>query len=87
MRWLGLLFILALLGATEAKAQVVALGDSATRGYMLPLTDAWPAKLEALLHQHGQNVSVANEGVNGDTSDGMLGRVGSPFRTERASSF
>ena len=77
MRWFRLLVIFAPLYATEARAQAVALGDSATRGYMLPLTDAWPAKLEGLLHQHGVNVTVANEGVNGDTSDGMLGRLGS----------
>jgi acyl-CoA thioesterase I len=77
MRWLGLIVALSIFGVTGAKAQVVALGDSATRGYLLPLTDAWPAKLEGLLHQHGRNVSVANEGVNGDTSDGMLSRMDS----------
>jgi acyl-CoA thioesterase-1 len=77
MRWLGLIVALSLFGVTEAKAQVVALGDSATRGYLLPLTDAWPAKLEGLLHKHGSDVSVANEGVNGDTSDGMLSRLDS----------
>jgi len=37
----------------------------------------WPAKLEVLLHHRGVNVSVANEGVNGDTSDGMLQRMDS----------
>jgi len=77
VRWLGLVVALALFGVTEAKAQVVALGASATRGYLLPITDAWPAKLEGLLHQRGINVSVANEGVNGDTSDGMLSRLDS----------
>jgi acyl-CoA thioesterase-1 len=77
MRWFGLALILALFGAGEAKAQVVALGDSAVRGYFLPISDAWPAKLEALLRQHGINVSVANEGINGDTSEGMLERLDS----------
>ena len=77
MRWLGLIVALSLFGVTEAKAQVVALGPSSTRGYLLPLTDAWPAKLEALLRQHGANLSVANEGINGDTSDGMLSRLDS----------
>jgi acyl-CoA thioesterase I len=76
-RLIGIAVVLTLLGAAEARAQDVALGDSSTRGYMLPVSDAWPAKLEALLHQHGANVSVANEGINGDTSDGMLGRVDS----------
>src|SRR5271154_3721471 len=77
MRWLGLIVALSLFGVTGAKAQVVALGDSSTRGYLLPLTDAWPAKLEGLLHKHGSKVSVANEGVNGATSDGMLSRMDS----------
>lgn len=75
MRWLGWIVALTLLGVTTANAQVVALGDSATRGYLLPISDAWPAKLEGLLRQRGTNVSVANQGVNGDTSDGMLSRL------------
>jgi lysophospholipase L1-like esterase len=41
---------------------------------MLPVSDAWPAKLEALLRQSGVNAGVANEGINGDTSDGMASR-------------
>ena len=61
----------------DAKAQVVALGASNTRGYDLPLQEAWPAKLEALLRQRGYNATVSNQGINGDTSDGMLSRVGS----------
>ena len=77
MRWLGFALILAFLAAAEAKAQVVALGASATRGYLLPLSDAWPAKLEALLRQRGYNVIVANEGINGDNSEGMLSRLDS----------
>jgi acyl-CoA thioesterase-1 len=77
MRWLGLIVALTLFGVTTASAQVVALGDSATRGYLLPITDAWPAKLEGLLRQRGINVGVANQGVNGDTSDGMLSRLDS----------
>ena len=72
----GLALCAALAGPSEAKAQVVALGASNTRGYDLPLQDAWPAKLEALLRQRGYNVAVSNEGINGDTSEGMLSRVG-----------
>ena len=77
MRRLGLIVALSLFAVTEGQAQVVALGPSSTRGYLLPLTDAWAAKLEALLRQHGANLSVANEGINGDTSDGMLSRLDS----------
>jgi acyl-CoA thioesterase-1 len=77
MRWLGLAVFFVFFGCMEAKAQVVALGASGTRGYFLPLSEAWPAKLEALLRQHGVDVSVTNQGVNGDTSDRMLSRLDS----------
>ncbi len=77
MRLIGLAVLLTLFGGAQAVAQVVALGDSSTKGYQLPESDAWPAKLEALLRQRGVNVSVANEGVNGDTSEGMLSRLDS----------
>ena len=78
MRRFGLvlvLLILAPLAAAQANAQVVALGDSSTRGHFLPASQAWPAKLEALLRGRGIDVSVANEGINGDTSEGMLARL------------
>ncbi len=77
MRWLSLGLILAVLGAAEAKAQVVALGASITKGYHLPESESWPAKLEALLRQRGFNVSVSNQGVNGDTTEGELSRLDS----------
>jgi acyl-CoA thioesterase I len=63
--------------AFAAEAQVVALGASNTRGYDLPLSEAWPAKLEALLRKKGYPVNVSNQGINGDTSDGMLSRLSS----------
>ena len=77
MRLIGAILFAWFSGLACAQAQVVALGDSATRGYVLPIEQAWPAKLEGLLRQHGQNLAVANEGVNGDTSDGMLSRMAS----------
>ena len=77
MRWIGLAVLLTLFGGAQANAQVVALGDSATKGFHLPEPDTWPFKLEALLRQRGLDVHVANEGVNGDTSEGMLGRFDS----------
>ena len=70
--------ILAIVGiavASAASAQVVALGASGTKGYMLPEAETWPAKLQALLHARGLDVSVSNQGINGDTSDGMRARL------------
>ena len=77
MRSIGLAVLLTLLAGAPAGAQVVALGDSATHGFRLAQWDAWPYKLEALLRQNGLDVHVANEGVNGDTSQGMLSRLDS----------
>jgi acyl-CoA thioesterase-1 len=65
------------LSASAAQAQVVALGSSNTRGYDLPASDSYPARLEALLRAKGYNVSVTNAGINGDTSEGMLNRLNS----------
>jgi acyl-CoA thioesterase-1 len=67
-----------------AHAQIVALGSSGTaaisglthtnvRG-VLP-DQAWPAQLEALLRTQGYRVNVANAGIRGDTTEGMLSRL------------
>jgi acyl-CoA thioesterase-1 len=69
--------VLASFAAAQAKAQVVAFGDSSVRGYLLPLEQAWPARLEALLRGRAVDVSVVNQGVNGETSEGMLTRLDS----------
>ena len=66
------------LAGSVAHAQVVALGASNTEGYAAGgPSAAFPAKLEALLRAKGYNVRVANKGVFGDTTAGMLGRLDS----------
>lgn len=55
-------------------AEVVCLGASGTQGYGLSPNEAFPAQLEAMLHAKGVNVTVANAGVSGDTTAGMLAR-------------
>ena len=55
--------------AIDAAAQVVALGTSGTRG-IVSSDEAWTTLLERMLRAKG-----ANEGVFGDTSDGLLGRL------------
>jgi acyl-CoA thioesterase-1 len=62
--------------ATGAKAQVVALGASSTKG-IVASEEAWTTLLEGSLRSRGLNVSVSNQGVFGDTSDGMRGRLDS----------
>ncbi|WP_324132676.1 GDSL-type esterase/lipase family protein [Bosea sp. (in: a-proteobacteria)] len=71
----------ALVGPLQA-AQVVALGASNTIGRGrgstpdgVPPGQAYPAQLQALLRSQGCAVSVANAGVAGDTTRGMLARL------------
>lgn len=61
------------IGAAQA-AEVVALGASNTYGKGVNRGEDFPAQLEAMLHAKGLHVSVANAGVNGDTTAGMLSR-------------
>jgi acyl-CoA thioesterase-1 len=60
--------------ASAAFVHIVAFGDSATAGYLVPRSDAYPAQLQAALRKRGYDVAVANEGVNGDTIAGALRR-------------
>ncbi len=60
-----------------AHAQVVALGASITRGKGVSSQEAYPARLEALLRSKGINVTVVNQGINGDTLQNMQDRIDS----------
>jgi acyl-CoA thioesterase I len=65
------------LGVHPSLAQIVAFGASNTAGYGVGSGAAWPARLEALLHAKGYNVSVSNAGVSGNTTGAMLNRIDS----------
>ena len=75
---LGYLALLAMLsiGVPSADAAtIVALGASNTYGKGVARNQAYPAQLEAILRAKGSNVRVVNAGINGDTTEGMLGRL------------
>lgn len=80
-RFAAALAVVVLPFMTEARAapdgptKLVALGDSLTAGYRLPADAAFPTVLERLLRAKGENVTVANAGVSGDTATGGLDRV------------
>jgi acyl-CoA thioesterase I len=57
------------------KLTIVALGDSLTQGYGLPVEDGFVPQLQAWLVAQGQDVVVENAGVSGDTTAGGLSRV------------
>jgi acyl-CoA thioesterase-1 len=68
--------ILASAGIAHAAAIVVALGASNTYGRGVARSEAYPAQLQALLRARGHDVRVINAGINGDTTAGMMQRLG-----------
>jgi acyl-CoA thioesterase I len=61
--------------ASAAAAQIVAFGASNTAGHGVRPDQAWPARLEAMLRAKGFQAAVANAGISGDTTAGMLARL------------
>ena len=74
------LFTIAAGPASAATAQIVAFGASNTAGYGVGSDQAWPARLEAMLRAKGYQVTVANAGISGDTTMGMLRRLDAALR-------
>ena len=57
--------------------QIAAIGDSNIAGKGVSSAEAYPAKLERALRANGYNVRVLNNGINGDTTKGVLSRLNS----------
>ena len=55
--------------------EILALGDSLTQGYGLPVDEGYVPQLEAWLTERGHKVKIVNGGVSGDTTRGGLSRV------------
>ncbi len=70
--WLALLLAIP---AAAAATRILAFGDSLTAGLGLPATQAFPARLQALLAAEGLAVEMVNAGVSGDTSADGLARL------------
>jgi acyl-CoA thioesterase-1 len=71
----ALAFLIAMnIAASAATVRIVAFGDSATAGYLVPRDKAYPAQLQAALRKNGHDVTVANAGISGDTTAGALRR-------------
>ena len=54
---------------------IAALGDSLTQGYGLATAEGFVPQLDAWLRAQGQDVTLINAGVSGDTTAGGLSRV------------
>lgn len=63
------------LKADDRPVKIVALGDSLTAGYGLPVESAFPTKLAEALKAKGIAATITNAGVSGDTVSGGLGRL------------
>ncbi len=61
----------------SASAQVVALGASNTQGRGVSSSESYPGQLQAMLEARGSRMQVANAGISGDTTTGMLARLSS----------
>lgn len=72
------LFVLTPMPTIDAEPRmpvIVAFGDSLTAGFGLPQDASFPAQLEAALKARGQNVTIINAGVSGDTTVAGLKRL------------
>ncbi|WP_108838133.1 arylesterase [Tateyamaria sp. Alg231-49] len=61
--------------AWSEEVTIAALGDSLTQGYGLPAEQGFVPQLEQWLQDQGQDATVINAGVSGDTTAGGLSRV------------
>lgn len=59
----------------SAPKYILALGDSLTAGYSLPIEDSYPSQLEGMLQNEGYNYELINAGVSGNTSAQALERL------------
>jgi acyl-CoA thioesterase-1 len=63
------------LPAIAAPLHIVAFGDSATSGWLVPRDQAYPAQLQRMLRAKGYDATVKNAGIPGDTTAGALKRL------------
>lgn len=74
-----LAIVLCLLALTPASAKtirIVAIGDSNFDVPGLPQSEMYPAQLERVLRAKGLDVTVVNAGKRGDSTTGVMSRLG-----------
>lgn len=59
----------------QATSTILIFGDSLSAGYRLQASEALPAVVEARLREKGEDVTVVNGGVSGDTTTGGKNRL------------
>jgi acyl-CoA thioesterase I len=68
------LLLMTVSGVRAETVSIVAFGDSATAGYLVPHDEAYPAQLQRALRAKGYDVAINNAGISGDTTAGALRR-------------
>lgn len=75
IRLLSLALFFCLSITAHANEKLLVLGDSLSAGYNMPIENSWPSLLPAVLLEHGQNVTVINGSISGDTTGNGLARL------------
>ncbi|MEX3070857.1 arylesterase [Vibrio alginolyticus] len=75
IRLLSLVFFFCLSITAHANEKLLVLGDSLSAGYNMPIENSWPSLLPGVLLEHGQNVTVINGSISGDTTGNGLARL------------
>ncbi|HHJ3230173.1 arylesterase [Vibrio parahaemolyticus] len=75
IRLLSLVLFFCLSAASQASEKLLVLGDSLSAGYQMPIEKSWPSLLPDALLEHGQDVTVVNGSISGDTTGNGLARL------------
>ncbi|MEM6662137.1 MAG: arylesterase, partial [Pseudomonadota bacterium] len=71
-----IMLLTAVVPSHAAPLKLIAFGDSLTHGFGLPQDQGFVPQLERWLRDQGQDVTVINMGVSGDTTEGGRARLG-----------
>ncbi|PFG58231.1 acyl-CoA thioesterase-1 [Vibrio sp. ES.051] len=75
IRILSLVLFFCLPATAHASEKLLVLGDSLSAGYQMPIESSWPSLLPDVLLEHGQDVTVINASISGDTTGNSLARL------------
>ncbi|MGR5068992.1 MULTISPECIES: arylesterase [Vibrio] len=75
IRILSLVLVFFLSATAQASEKLLVLGDSLSAGYQMSIEESWPSLLPDALLEHGQDVTVVNGSISGDTTGNGLARL------------
>ncbi|MDF5501939.1 GDSL-type esterase/lipase family protein, partial [Vibrio parahaemolyticus] len=75
IRILSLVLFFCFSATAHASEKLLVLGDSLSAGYQMPIEESWPSLLPDALSEHGQDVTVINASISGDTTGNGLARL------------